>query len=83
MASLYPIDKPMRSQIPTPLTLTAMQRFVGGFIKFIELSCGDLMVVNEAAIAETSALNVDATKLAGKSGPVYGTVIFCEPSEIE
>ena len=81
MASFIPYDKPMRNKIPVPLTLTALQEYVGGFIKFIELTCGDIMVVNEAA-SEFAPINHTANDLAGSAGPIYGHAVLCLPEEI-
>ena len=80
MAKLIRANSPM-SVIPVPITLTAFQSYVGGFVKFIELSCGDLMVVNEAA-TELAPLNQAATDIAGRAGPIYGHAVHCSPEEI-
>lgn len=83
MAEFIPWDKPMR-RIPDkeiPLTLTQLQGYVGGFIRFVELTCGDVMVVNEAGPA-FSTVNHTANDLAGPAGPVYGDVVLCSPEEI-
>jgi len=80
MASYIPWDRPMR-QIPssTPLTLTELQGYVGGFIRFIELSCGDVMVVNEAGPA-FAPVNHTASGLACQT--IHGDVVLCSPEEI-
>jgi hypothetical protein len=71
------------SGIKTPLTLTALQIFVGGFIRFVELSSGDLMVVNEASADGIGFYNPTASQLAGNAGPIYGDAVLCTPEEIE
>lgn len=68
----------IRRDIDVPLTLTALQIYVGGFIQFIELPSGDVLVVNE--VQELAPLNTTATLLTRL--PVTGDVILCEPEEI-
>ncbi len=81
MADYIPVNGAIRKDVKTPLTLTALQTFVGGFIRFVELSSGDLMVVNEASVDGLGFLNPNASSLAGY--PVYGSVVMCIPEEIE
>lgn len=82
MADHIPANGFIKRNIPTPLTLTAMQILVGGFIKFVELTSGDWMVVNEASFEGTMFLNPTASQLAGHAGPIYGDAILCDPKEI-
>lgn len=77
MASFLPCDRNAEAANP-PLTLTALQVFVGGFIKFVELSSGDLLVVNE--VQTFAPLNQTASRLAGT--PIYGHAVICLPEEI-
>lgn len=65
-------------QMEAPLTLTAMQIAVGGFIEFIELLSGDTLIVNAAS--ELAPLNTKASLLIGRA--VNGDVILCDPEEI-
>lgn len=83
MADHITVNGSIISGIKTPLTLTALQIFVGGFIRFVELASGDLMVVNESAADGLGFYNPTASQLAGKAGPVYGDAILCTPDEIE
>lgn len=80
MATFFPEEGPAR-QVEAPLTLTTLQTLVKGFIKFIDMPSGDVLVVNESA-PEFARMNASATSLAGKVGPVYGDVVLCDPSEI-
>jgi len=80
MADYIPDNAPIRSNIHTPLTLTALQTYVEGFIKFVELQSGDVMIVNEAGPA-FAPINQAASKIAGQI--IHGHVILCSPSEIE
>ena len=86
MADHIPVNGSVKRNIETPLTLTALQILVGGFIRFVELSSGDWMVINEASLEGTlegtSFLNPTASQLAGKSGPIYGDAVICDPKEI-
>jgi len=82
MAQHIKVSGGIDQDIATPLTLTALQIAVGGFIHFVELSSGDLMVVNEASRDGLGFHNPTASSLAGKAGPIYGDVILCSPSEI-
>lgn len=81
MATHLPIHQPVVDSIPLPLTLTCLQLLVGGFIRFIELPTGDVLVVNESA-AEFAAINPSASSLAGPAGPIYGDAVLCSPTEI-
>lgn len=82
MADFIPLKGPVRNGIKTPLTLTQLQGYVEGFIRFIDLPSGDLLVVNEAAQL-TSVVNTNATSIAGRLGPIYGNAVLCSPAEIE
>jgi hypothetical protein len=80
MASFIPSDdRPVVNGIPVPLTLAALQRYVGGFIRFIELASGDVMVVNEAG-PEFAPLNKAATDIAHQ--PIHWHAVLCTPTEI-
>ena len=81
MARLLPYDGDVRN-VPAPLTLTKLQEYVEGYIRFIELTSGDILVVNEAA-SEFGLVNHHANQFAGKHGPIYGNAVLCSPSEIE
>ena len=81
MASFIPTQGPAK-EVRVPLTLTALQSYVGGFIKFVELPSGDLLVVNEAG-PEFAAINRAANGFAGQAGPIFGHAVLCSPSEIE
>jgi len=80
MATFFPEEGPAR-QVESPLTLTKLQTLVKGFIKFIDMPTGDVLVVNESA-PEFARMNETATSLAGRVGPVYGDAVLCDPSEI-
>jgi hypothetical protein len=80
MAMFYPQQGPAQ-KIAGPLTLTKLQTLVKGFIKFIDMPTGDVLVVNESA-PEFLAENYAASAIAGKAHPVYGDVVLCDPSEI-
>jgi len=82
MAQHVRVNGSVIDDVPTPLTLTALQLFVGGFVYFVELSTGDLMVVNEASRDQIGFYNPTASPLAGKAGPIYGDAILCSPAEI-
>lgn len=66
------------TQLAVPLTLTKLQTLVGGFIEFVELLSGDVLVVNEAR--ELAPFNPKASLLLGL--PVNGDVVLCDPEEI-
>lgn len=78
MATFFPLNGSAR-QLPTPLTLTTLQTCVGGFIRFIDLPSGDIMVVNEAS-PDLAELNETASSLANRD--VFGDVVLCEPEEL-
>lgn len=81
MADHITVNGSVHRDIKTPLTLTAMQIFVGGFIHFLELPSGDLMVVNEASRGGNGYYNKAASQIAGM--PVHGDAILCSPEDIE
>jgi hypothetical protein len=81
VADLIPATRPIRRGVLVPLTLTQLQTFVGGFIRFVELPTGDVIVINEASL-DGADYNPTASSIAGKAGPIYGDVIHCSPSEI-
>lgn len=79
MPKFIPHDGPMR-EIAGPLTLTALQGYVGGFIEFRDLLNDDIMVTHE----EPSNLPVNGTAsvLAGRRGPIHGHAVLCSPEDI-
>ena len=79
MASLIPATRP-QSTVEAPLTLTQLQIHVGGFIRFIDLMGGDMLVINEASLDNIGLHNPTASALAGH--PIFGDVILCSPTEI-
>lgn len=82
MADYIPAVRPIQRNVPTPLTLTQLQLFVGGFIRFVELMNGDLLVINEASLDGLAQHNPTASSLAGKAGPIFGDAVLCSQQEI-
>jgi hypothetical protein len=80
VADYIPASRPIERGIPTPLTLTQLQLRAGGFIAFVTLLNGDLMVVNEASKDRIGIYNPTASSILGK--PVFGDAVLCPPSEI-
>lgn len=72
---------PIQRGIAVPLTLTALQTLVGGFIYFVELRSGDLLVINEASRDQIGLYNESATAFAGGS-LIFGDAVLCTPGEI-
>lgn len=70
----------MQRKVTTPLTLTQLQIFVGGFITFVDLLNGDILIINEASRDRIGIHNQTASTLLGK--PVFGDVVLCSPEEI-
>lgn len=79
MADYIPASRNIERGIETPLTLTHLQLLVGGFIQFVELTSGDLMVVNEAAPL-FAPFNPTASIIASQT--ICGDVVLCSPGEI-
>ncbi len=75
MPKLIPLTDPIQP-VESPLTLTALKRYVGGSVELVELLSGDIMVVNESA----DQPNKSASSLAGR--PIFGPAVLCSPSEI-
>lgn len=73
MATYVPVEG---KSIPLerPITLSSLQSYLHGFIDFIDLDFGDILVVNETAF-ERDPVNTTATLIAGR--PIYGDVILC------
>lgn len=80
MAHFIQADGQMRHEIPVPLTLTALQEYVQGFVKFIDLTGGDSMAVNEDSDKYTD-MNHTATALAFQ--PICGPAVLFHPGELE
>ena len=80
MADYIPAARPIQRGVKTPLTLTQLQIFVGGFVAFIDVLTGDIMVINEASRDRIGIHNPTASSLLGK--PVFGDVVLCSPEEI-
>jgi hypothetical protein len=80
MADYIPANRPIQRAVETPLTLTQLQLFVGGFVSFIDLLNGDMLVINEASRDHIGIHNPTASSILGK--PVFGDVVLCSPSEI-
>lgn len=79
MADYIPANRPIELNVLTPLTLTALQTFTGGFIKFVDLPSGDILVINESS-SDFAPINNTASSIAGRS--IFGDVVRCVSSEI-
>lgn len=82
MADYIPAERALRRGIDTPLTLTALQTYVNGFVYFIELPTGDWLVVNEKSRDNIGPYNPHASSIAGKAGPIYGDAVLIDPKEL-
>ena len=80
MADYIPAARPIQRKVDKQLTLTQLQLFVGGFVHFVDLLNGDMLVVNEASRDRIGIHNPTASSLLGK--PVFGDVVLCSPEEI-
>jgi hypothetical protein len=80
VADYIPANRPIQREVETPLTLTQLQLFVGGFIHFVTLLNGDILVTNEASRDHVGIHNPTASTLLGK--PVFGDVVLCSSEEI-
>jgi len=80
MAHFIQANGTMRHNIPVPLSLTALQQYVQGFVQFIDLSGGDCIAVNEKS-AEYGDANQTATALAFQ--PICGPAVLFHPGELE
>lgn len=78
MATYFPLQG-KSEKVEGPLTLTALQTRVKGFISFVELTSGDYLVINESQCSYVP-VNDAATAVAGY--PVRGDVVLCTPEEI-
>lgn len=72
--------------ITEPLTLTSMQRLVGGYIEFVMIGGArgrrEVLIVDEEGLLKNKPLNLRATKLyrgepERHSGVIVGDVIRC------
>lgn len=82
MATYMPANRDAQPIEPqhVPMTLTALQTLVGGFIRFIVLSSGDTMVINEASLDRLGFYNKTASAVARQD--IYGDVVVCAHNEI-
>lgn len=79
MATFMPHDG-KAVQVTKPLTLGTLQAYVQGFIRFIDLTSGDILVVNENTPPHIP-VNTSATAIAGFE--VRGDAVLCSPEEID
>ncbi len=78
MATLIPTDGPLEHNLQCPISLQSFQKYLGGFVDFLELDKGHLLlVVNEKG----GDKNTTASAFAGMD--IFGPAILCEPSDIE
>lgn len=66
-----------RKPIKGPFTLTALQTILGGPIEFIDLSYGDVLVVNSLGIGPINPVSCALTPRM-----VLGPVVICSPEDI-
>lgn len=81
MASLIRWNGPLH-RFQEPLTITRLQELVGGFVKFIELPCGDYLAANETDMRLFTRFNKNAEVFVGIAGPVYGDVVIFNEAEL-
>jgi hypothetical protein len=80
MAHFIPVDNQMQHGIVTPLSLTDLQTYVNGFVKFINLQGGDCMAVHEDS-DEFGEVNQTATMLSGRT--ICGHAVLFHSGELE
>jgi hypothetical protein len=78
MASLITANG-FANEVTSPLELHELQILVGGYIKYVNLTEGRVLVVQELAF-KYHPVNETATKLAGKT--IHGDVVLCSGSEL-
>jgi hypothetical protein len=66
-----------RQPIKGPFTLTALKTFVGGPIEFIDLSYGDVLVINSTGLGAINPVSHTLVKQM-----VHGPVVICAPEDI-
>lgn len=66
-------------EVKSPLELHDLQLLVGGFVKFVNLDEGRMIVVQELAVKHRP-INETASKLAGL--PIHGDVVVLSGEEI-
>jgi len=81
MAALIRWNGPLH-RFREPLTITRLQELVGGFVKFLELPCGDYLATNEDAMRLLTRVNKNADVFVGIAGPVYGDVVLFGEEEL-
>lgn len=80
MPLVIPVDG-KREPIKGPLTLTTFKTILGGPPEFIDLSYGDILVVNSQSWGQ-GPINLAASRLAGLKSPIYGSAIVCSLEDI-
>ena len=63
------------------ITLTGMQKAVGGYIELVHLSKGKMLVVNEDGLRLNLPNNSEASKLSGQT--IVGDVLLMNHNEID
>jgi len=87
MAQLMTPGEPMRYVLPAngrTFTLTELQTFVGGYIEYVRLASGHVLVINEEGKLLRLALNPEATVLAApRIAPdvIVGPALLCSSVE--
>jgi len=66
-----------RKPIKGPFTLTALKNFVGGPIEFIDLSYGDVLVINSTGLGPINAVSCSLVRRL-----VHGPAVLCSPEDI-
>ena len=77
---IYRTDRTVEEPSEVP-PFREMQKIVGGYVEFVYLLDGTVMVVNENGIPEGLALNQTATDIAGTL--LYGNIIHLSAVEFK
>jgi hypothetical protein len=89
MATLITVDGTKTTRLPkhgSAFTLKELQEAVGGYIEFLHLIDGTVVVLDEDGKAKGRELNMSATDLCAPTlGPwdaIVGDVLVCSPTEV-
>jgi len=79
MATLIKVDGSREEDVDIS-TLKKQQKLVGGYIEYVNLHNGQMLIVNEEGLLMHLEYNYEASELYGH--PIVGDVVLCNLNEV-
>ena len=79
MATLIKVDGSREEDVDIS-TLRKQQELVGGYIEYVNLHNGEMLIVNEEGLLMHLEYNSEASDLYGH--PIVGDVVLCNLNEV-